>query len=407
MPRHEHLVLCGGVDQPPKSGIPSLILDLHGRSPNVRLRISDISRRLVANIPDILVDLLEVAGYVYAADSAITRGGRSDAQMGRRWRRSIRLVIPVRLADRWSRKSVSDALVETLSFLSDDDYGFEFRSLSNPPAMASYFEFPDAGDVGFTPDEVILFSGGIDSFAGAVEELAGRGRKVALVSHRSASKIAGAQKKLVEQLRKRFGADCVLHIPVWANVDDSLGREPTHRTRSFLFAALGGVTAWLFGKGRIRMFENGVVGLNLPTVAQVVGARATRTTHPRVLAGFCRVLSELFGSGFAVENPFVWMTKAEVVERITANGCSDLIRDTRSCTRVHDMTTLHPHCGHCSQCIDRRFAVLAAGLGHEDRAEAYKVELFSGEHPAGPDRAFGLSYPPDGGCRVLCALRRG
>jgi hypothetical protein len=91
----------------------------------------------MANIPDVLVDLLEVAGYVYAADSAITRGGKSDSQMGKHWRRSIRLVIPVRLPDRWSQSSVAAALVETLSFLSDDDYEIEFRSLSHPPAMAS------------------------------------------------------------------------------------------------------------------------------------------------------------------------------------------------------------------------------------------------------------------------------
>src|SRR5215831_39483 len=112
MPNHEHLVLCGGVERSPTGRVRNLKLDLHGRSANVRLRISDISRRLIANIPDVLTDLLEVAGYVYAADCAITRGGKSDAEMGKRWRRSIRLVIPVRLPDRWSQSSVAAALVE-------------------------------------------------------------------------------------------------------------------------------------------------------------------------------------------------------------------------------------------------------------------------------------------------------
>ena len=53
-------------------------LNLHGPSANVHLKIADISKRLLANIPDVLVDLLEVASYVYAADSAISRGGRTD-----------------------------------------------------------------------------------------------------------------------------------------------------------------------------------------------------------------------------------------------------------------------------------------------------------------------------------------
>lgn len=241
------------------------------------------------------------------------------------------------------------------------------------------------------PSEVILFSGGLDSFAGAVEELT-EGRSVALVSHRSASKIASAQKRLVIQLRDRFGTDRVLHVPVWANLNGSLGLEPTHRTRSFLFAALGAVTARLFGVDRIKFFENGVVSLNLPPVAQVVGARATRTTHPKVLAGFRKVLSEVCQRPIDVVNPFIWMTKAEVVSRIYANGLGNPIRDSRSCTRVHDMTTLHPHCGRCSQCIDRRFAILAAGQEHEDPEEAYEVDLFTGERPARPDREMALAY---------------
>jgi hypothetical protein len=95
----------------------------------------------------------------------------------------------------------------------------------------------------FTPDEVILFSGGLDSFAGTVEQLAEHGKNVALVSHRSASKIAGVQKQLVDESRSRFGANRVLHVPVWANLDAGFSGEPTHRVRSFLFAALGAVTA--------------------------------------------------------------------------------------------------------------------------------------------------------------------
>jgi Queuosine biosynthesis protein QueC len=112
---------------------------------------------------------------------------------------------------------------------------------------------------------------------------------------------------------------------------------------------------------------------------QIIERRATRTTHPQVLHGFRTLMSALIGREFEVVNPFAWMTKAEVVARIAANGFADLIPDTRSCTRVRDMTILHPHCGHCSQCIDRRFAVLAAGQGQNDPVEAYKVELFTGE----------------------------
>jgi hypothetical protein len=152
------------------------------------------------------------------------------------------------------------------------------------------------------------------------------------------------------------------------------------------------VIARMLDRKRICFFENGVVSLNLPPVGQVVGARATRTTHPQALAGFRRVLSAVFGKLFDISNPYAWMTKSEIIGRTIQNRCGDLIRDTRSCTRVHAMTNLHTHCGSCSQCIDRRFAVLAAGQEDEDPTDAYKIDLLLGERGAGPDREMALSF---------------
>ena len=369
-------------------------LRLHGPSRNVRLRIEDISAPLVANVPDVLVDLLDVAAYVYAADSAVPRGGPTDEQMGARWRRRFRLVVPVRDPDLWAQDAISSALVETLSFLSDDEYQFEFEfePVRERPTMNAYFSFGSGAGTGFAPHEVVLFSGGLDFLAGTVEALVADNKSVALVSHRSSTKIAETQKRLVRRLRQSLGANRVFHVPVWANLAEGTVRELTHRTRSFLFAALGTVTARLFGLDCITFFENGIVSLNLPPVAPIVGARATRATHPQTLAGFRRLLSELVGQSFDVANPYRWLTKAEVVQHILENGFRNLIRDTRSCAHVHEMTKRHPHCGQCSQCIDRRFAVLAAGLGQEDPAEAYKVDLLTGERMPGPGRELALAY---------------
>jgi hypothetical protein len=182
-----------------------------------------------------------------------------------------------------------------------------------------------------------------------------------------------------------------MHVPIWTTLEGKIGKEATHRTRSFLFASLGAVTARLFGRDQLYFFENGVVSLNLPPAAQVVGARATRTTHPQSLAGFRRVLSNVLGRPFEVENPFIWRTKSEIISEIALNGCGEMIRHTRSCTRVHEMTILHPHCGRCSQCIDRRFGVIAAEQDHQDPADAYKVDLFLGKRQPGPDREMALA----------------
>src|SRR3712207_4454875 len=161
MPKGEHLILCGGVPGPRRGGSATLQLDLHGAAPNVHLKMSDISRKLLARLPERLVDLLEVASYVYAADSAISRGGRTDSEMGARWRRNFRFRIPVREPDLWASHTVTSSLVDTLSFLSDDQYAFEFLPLKHAPSMAGYLDLELAGsqNAGFSPDEVILFSG--------------------------------------------------------------------------------------------------------------------------------------------------------------------------------------------------------------------------------------------------------
>jgi hypothetical protein len=158
MPTNEHLVLCGGATAPAYGGAARLDLNLHGPSANVCLEIKDISRRLLANISTAHADLLEVASYVYAADSAIPRGGQTDTQLGAMWRRKLRFVIPVRQPQLWSSGLVMAALVETVGFLSDDDYEFEFCLLKDAPAMENYFPFSGKEDAKFTPDEVILFS---------------------------------------------------------------------------------------------------------------------------------------------------------------------------------------------------------------------------------------------------------
>jgi hypothetical protein len=240
---------------------------------------------------------------------------------------------------------------------------------------------------------VLLFSGGLDSLGGAVQEAVAGKRSVALVSHRSAPKIASRQKTLLEDLQRHCPAKKLFHVPVWVNKDKPLGKEYTQRTRSFLYASLAAVVARIFGLPRIRFYENGVVSINLPISPQVVGGRATRTTHPQVLNGFADLFSAIFEQPFAVENPFSWMTKTQVLRSIRDAGCGDLIKNTVSCTHVWEMTTLKTHCGVCSQCIDRRFATLSAGCpDSEDPEEMYDVDLLRGERAAGESRTMLESY---------------
>jgi Queuosine biosynthesis protein QueC len=171
-----------------------------------------------------------------------------------------------------------------------------------------------------------------------------------------------------------------MHIPVLVTRREPLQvHEYTQRSRSFLYAALACVVAQLFGNTSIRFFENGIVSINLPIADQVVGARATRTTHPLVLEFFRMFFSAAIRGRVEVESPFVWKTKAEVVRSIVDHGCGPLIKHTVSCTRSHNITRRHTHCGCCSQYLDRRFATVAAGAAEHDPVDMYKIELLTGE----------------------------
>lgn len=95
---------------------------------------------------------------------------------------------------------------------------------------------------------------------------------------------------------------------------------------------------------------------------------------------------------FKVENPFLWKTKGEIVELIARAGCAEMIGFSTSCTHVWEMTTLNTHCGTCSQCIDRRFAVLAAGQETHDPDTRYKVDLLTGERSKNEHRTMLATY---------------
>jgi hypothetical protein len=382
----DHIVLCGGASPSRVANSDQILhLDLSGDDPNVDLEIVDMSRRLSSDVPDVIVDLIEIASYVYCADQAVARGGEGVLAFGAGWRRRFIFHIPVRRPDVWSSPEILDTLKRTLSDLCEDEYEFSFERRHNAVPIQQYLTLAHASSEVREIEEVLLFSGGLDSLAGAVQEGVVDKRRVALVSHRSNSKISSRQKELVRGLQAFCVHRAPLHVPVWVHKRGTTSREYTQRSRSFLYASLALPVARVFGLSRIRFYENGVVSLNLPISEQAVGARATRTTHPQVLNGFAKLFSLLVQEHFAVENPFVWLTRTEVVNLIGDAGCSHLIQHSVSCMHTHEQTIDKPHCGRCSQCVGRRFATLASRYAEKDPADIYKVDLLEGERDMGKD----------------------
>jgi 7-cyano-7-deazaguanine synthase in queuosine biosynthesis len=355
-------------------------LRLDRNSPNFRLGSDKIEAAALHPLDPATQDFIEVAAAVFYADGEIPRGGATRPGMGANWRRKLRFEIPVRCPDLWTRPDIGAKLTETVRFLTDDDVEFVFSAGEEAAPLERYLDFA-TDQAAFHAEEAILFSGGLDSFAGALEVLATTRHNVVLISHRSASKVMTRQSDLAGWLTARFPGR-IRHVKVEATRKGRESNDTTQRSRSLLFAAIGHAAAISFGCKRLNFYENGIVSHNLPISHQVVGTMATRTTHPRTMALLGDLMAMISADPPTLSNPYIWMTKREVVERIDRYGGSEMIETAVSCTHVWDQTNLHSHCGSCSQCLDRRFAILAAGLEAHDAKERYRVDVLLG--PRGP-----------------------
>jgi hypothetical protein len=391
-------ILCGGIklssDDPLCVGRQVIHLNTQGNKANVNLVLEDLAKVFVEHLTPRLEDLMEIAAYVYATDCATVRGGKwGDEDATEPWSRDFQFVVPVRDPAFWSETKVRELLEQTLGFLSDDAYKFEFKPLTSKKQKQGYFEFGANKDWPFyKPERVIMFSGGLDSLAGTVETAA-KGKNLVLVSHRPVAAQSSRQTKLFSGLQSAFPAVKMIHIPVWINKDKNIGREHTQRTRSFLYSALGTVVAASIQAPGVRFFENGVVSLNLPVADEVIGARASRTTHPQALQWFGQLYSLVLGRTLELDNPFFFNTKQEVIEIIAQRGQASLIGLTCSCAHQgFFQTKTQWHCGTCSQCIDRRIAILAAGQVAHDEEDDYVCNVFTGPRKEGYHRNMAVNY---------------
>lgn len=94
-----------------------------------------------------------------------------------------------------------------------------------------------------------------------------------------------------------------------------------------------------------------------------------------------------------VENPFLWKTKTDVITDIMTAGCASLCPTTVSCAHTIKSSHETPHCGYCSQCVDRRLSALAAGLPPEhDPVEGYRTDIWRHTLDPATDRTLAESY---------------
>jgi 7-cyano-7-deazaguanine synthase in queuosine biosynthesis len=300
------------------------------------------------------VDLVLLAATVTAADTRISRATESQDT----WTREIDLYVPAQDPALWT--AAAPLVEKALNFLTGDVWRLFFRErhrnhrelVARPRALVR----PAFGSV-------CLFSGGLDSFTGAIDLLAA-GQIPIFVSHYWDTSTS-SQKLCANRIGTAYGAMEPRHVRVNVGFPTDLVKgsapERTQRGRSFLFLALAALAAsGLDGNPTVYVPENGLISLNVPLDPLRVGAWSTRTTHPFYMARWQEVLRQLTIPG-TLTNPYRFKTKGEMLAEC-AN--KDLLRrylgETISCsslTKGRWKKQSPGHCGHCVPCLIRRSAI--------------------------------------------------
>lgn len=367
------LFLCDGASTPGEwrgKWTKTDRLVTEGERSTVNFTIKPLEGSLHGSLDARSSDLVRIAAFVLAADQSVSRGGDADPTL-HNWHRRMGLVIPVNDPDFWGSSAVLGALRECVGFVSDDDWDFRFSQRTEGPRQVAFDDVvaPDA-----EADVVIPFSGGIDSLTAVVEALRA-GQRPMLIWHSSSNVLEGTRRQLLEALRSIFPQQPIGRISARAHRVGPEQVEESNRSRSFFFASLAAVVANRFKTAGVYLADNGWVSVNPRINDQMIGARGTRSTHPRFLRLFNELASLVFEDAPPVQNPFWDQTRADVMVRLRAAGCEGLLPTTRSCSAGRNKRRETPHCGECSQCIDRRFSSIAAGLQEFDPGEAYAFDV--------------------------------
>jgi hypothetical protein len=153
-------------------------------------------------------------------------------------------------------------------------------------------------------------------------------------------------------------------------------QEVTQRSRSFLFAALGGVVAGELGVDRVEVYENGVGVINLPPMTGMLfGSRATRSAHPEFFRRMSALLSAVSQRPIEFDLPFRNKTKAELIQRIASDDLlANVARQSVSCIHYpRRVRGTQKQCGVCPGCIGRRQAMMAGGVSESPNEYGFNI----------------------------------
>jgi 7-cyano-7-deazaguanine synthase in queuosine biosynthesis len=291
----------------------------------------------------VLYDAMVLAAVIEFADKTVKRPPRG-------WARRLDVRVPVHDLRRWAVPAVSDALLDTLGFLTGDFWSITFVKRSNkasPPAQERL-------ELGVPTEAIIAYSEGMDSQAVAGIMAFSLGEK--LVRVHVGSNLADHPSHLGK--KEPFAT---VPYEVKSHVSN---RETSGRSRGFKFALISGLAAYLAEAEKVFIPESGQGSLG-PALVTVSHAYPDYRNHPLFTRRMERFLAALLRTPLRFEFPRIWNTKGETLKEFVDLSHSSAWITTRSCWRNSQWVSLdgkRRQCGACAACMLRRLSVHAAGL---------------------------------------------
>lgn len=323
---------------------------------NLRTGVADFSKSFT-HPSSLEQDLLIVASTIYACDLAFKRGKREEIT------RDIEVTIPV--VNFHAFEHLNDQLVQILWLLSHDNWKVNFTQIRGGERPEEKQDWQKS------EGKTLLFSGGLDSLAGAVDLMDEFGvEKVQLASHITANTTTRhSQQNLVEYLKEHYKLEpnrVVIRTGgrKYKELDfpsDDM-REETQRTRSFMFLTIAALAARRSGKSEIVMIaENGQMAIHLPLSVSRIGAFSTHTAHPEFVYEVGSYFTKLLGFPIQIENPYLYKTKAETISKLVKKH-RKAVEMSVSCWRGSRLSRNFNHCGECVPCLIRRISTEYNGM---------------------------------------------
>lgn len=332
---------------------------------NLKTDFEKIWRRFSQKkLESVYEDLLVIAASVYTADKRVPRSGLYAGESYDNWTRALELSIPVIELDKWL--AVKDELESTLHFLSGDEWRLYFRKTEQHYLGCTYREEKHSV-IENNFDGVSLFSGGLDSFSGAIKLLE-ENKNICFIGCREYNALNNRMTELFKLVQNEYSERNVDIIVFKTepraprNIDEDIKsrfNENTSRSRSFLFLAAAIATASLIGNEiPVYIPENGFIGLNIPLTPSRLGSCSTRTTHIHFLKHYNNILQKL-GIKHKIENFFAFKTKGEIVEMVKEShafiqGAGRTISCSHPMRGDKGVPGRPRNCGYCFPCLIRR-----------------------------------------------------